>query len=64
MTVDGFTESSPPRPLDELADALWELESEHGSVRGVVAGTEYAPRAQLETPQAPSTSPRATSSRG
>jgi len=37
VTAAGFAESSPPRPLDELADALWNLEAKRGSVRQVIA---------------------------
>ena len=38
VTVSGFAGSSPPRPLGELADALWNLEAERGSVRRVIGG--------------------------
>src|SRR5262245_24412253 len=37
VTTEGYTESLPPRPLAEMADALWNLEAKHDSVRRVVA---------------------------
>jgi len=40
VTPEGFTEASPPRPLDELADALWNIEAKRGSVRQVIASSQ------------------------
>jgi hypothetical protein len=37
VTVKGLTEAAPPRPLAEMADALWNLEADGDSVSRVVA---------------------------
>jgi hypothetical protein len=36
VTVNGFTEARPPRPIAELADALRNVERDRGTVRGIV----------------------------